>query len=244
MDDLLDREFLEDYASFGVYNHKLVADILSVAMDGASKDAMKILSVKIYAEFISAIEDFAGLCIAIRDREKMSILGSYMFFGTKFKGRKIIGPGRFLSEAIDAEGDVASLFDFPGLSELVGSKTDDGQIDYKATYSFLTESIMMAASWYRIENRMAVGTYNKTKHGFVVTRGFNKESPFFDSKGSEAAVLYSEPSTAKDGQLMINGSLIDTELGIREELDGIDRLLETTIQLIKLYLDLNVKKSA
>lgn len=244
MDDLLDHEFLEEYATFGAYNHKLIADILFEAMSSASEDAIKILSVKIYAEFISAIEDFAGLCIALRDRDKMSILGSYMFFGTKFKGRKIIGPGQFFREAIRVDGEPDKLFHFPTLEGLEKKASLDEQKGYESTYTFLKETILMAASWYRIENRMAIGTYNKTKHGFVVTRGFNKASPFFDSKGSEAAVLYSEPSTAKDGQLVINGSLIDSEIGIKEELSGINRLMDATINLIELYLDLRDKKLA
>lgn len=236
MDDELDLEFLKDFASFGVYNHKLVAEILADSMKDGDDSGKKIISVKIYSEFISAIEDFAGLCVAIRDQGKMSVLGSYLFFGTKFKGRKIFGPANFFRHTEDEKDDLDKWLKFPKLSVLQEKYDADRYRWILNGYRDIKSAINQAGMWYRIENRMAVGAYNKIKHGFVVTQGFKPDPPYFSEKSREAAVLYSEPSQAKEGRLIINGALFDTTLGIKEELKGINTLLETSKILIELFL--------
>ena len=235
----LDEAFLKDYAAFGIYNHLLASQAFARAMESADEQVRKIFRVKLYSEFIGAIEDFAGLCIAVAGRDRMSILGTYLFFGTKFKGEKIAGPAAFFADAAaDVEGEADKWLNLPGLSALAKILDADDYVYYSQGYQLVTESIRQAGRWYRLENRIAVGAYNKIKHGFVVTRGFRPEPPFFASVGDETAVLYSEPSTAKDGKLLVNGAMIDTKIGVDVELEAINQLLEAGKTLIEIYLKL------
>lgn len=237
INDNLDLAFLRDFASFGIYNHVLMADILSKALETADSSARKIYRVKLYSEFISAIEDFAGLCIAIADREEMSILGTYLFYGTKFKGQKIIGPGTFFAyTGREVDGRVEKWLVLPELDELYKELDPATYRIFAEGYRRLTDAINQAGIWYRLENRMAIGAYNKIKHGFVVTQGYNPIPPFFQASGDDAAVLYSEPSMAQEGKLLINGAMISSDIGVDIELEAIKMLFDSSKTLIDLFL--------
>lgn len=241
-DDQLDLAFLRDFAAFGVYNHFLMAQIIVKAIQNSNGHARKIFRVKLYSEFISAIEDFAGLCIAIAGREEMSILGTYLFYGTKFKGRNILGPGPFFDLATKVGSNTKDLLGLPELKTLYQKLDDDTYEIFVNGHQKITSAIGQAAKWYRLENRIAVGAYNKIKHGFVVTQGFSSKPPFFEPSGREAAVLYSKPSMAHGGRLLVNGALIDIEVGIEVELEAIKTLMEASRTLIHLFIILKERQ--
>jgi hypothetical protein len=62
--------FLDHYKEYGSMGHLLAAQALRDTILSAREPAKrKLLAVKIYAEFMAAIEDLGALCVAIRHRE-------------------------------------------------------------------------------------------------------------------------------------------------------------------------------
>ncbi len=84
---LMTIEFLRDYASFGSRGHLLLVQAIEEKMRAVDDaNAKKLLTVKIYQEFMSALEDLGALCIAIRHRDEgMGLVYNYLTYGQKQK---------------------------------------------------------------------------------------------------------------------------------------------------------------
>ena len=80
--------FLRDYAEFGCTSHLATSRALKVALtQTVDLDQQKLLAVKNFAEMMNAIEDIAGICIAIRHREEgAGLIYGFLTYNTFKKG--------------------------------------------------------------------------------------------------------------------------------------------------------------
>lgn len=186
-------DFLEDYAQFGSRGHLLTALALQAAIRGSNdEDVKRILSVKVYAEFIAALEDLAAICIAAREREEgVGLVYAYLKYGTR--GR--YSPNttiREMFQQLKSKGHFLARLNLPTVQELQKSAPDLWSSPASQLIKELDKLLPMAANAYLHQEGAFVRAYNKTKHGFVVVKDQHTFQPEETKIVSETAWIVSD----------------------------------------------------
>jgi hypothetical protein len=76
----IDHEFLASYGALGVAGRRTVAETCLRALVLESPPARKVLAVTIMEQFLACGADLAGLCHALRERERAPIIRTFLAF--------------------------------------------------------------------------------------------------------------------------------------------------------------------
>lgn len=188
--------FLRDYQGFGSRGHLVAASSISDAIASTQEpDAQKLLAVKLFTEFMAALEGLGALCIAVRHRDEgAGLVYSYLTYGT----RAPLAPTTTLSEiySIVREGDGLSAgLNLPSLGEITDAHAEFSNSALSRLYFEANVLLSQASNIYLIEDRALVRAYNKTKHGFVVVNDQNIFQPDLPSIDSNIAwIVAKNPS--------------------------------------------------
>lgn len=174
--------FLRNYAEFGSRGHLFSARALQERMRSTeNSDERKLLAVKVYAEFIAALEDLGALCIAICHRnEGVGLVYSYLTYGQPRKPKSPKTTVKQMFEMTIQGNALTSALQLPSLTEISKLAPESPVIPqlYKETDILLTQ----AANAYLLHDSAFVRAYNKTKHGFVVVsdeHAFQPDDPHY-----------------------------------------------------------------
>lgn len=176
--------FLRDYQGFGSRGHLLAASSVSSSLASAQdSDTRKLLAVKLFAEFMAALENLGGLCIAVRHRDEgAGIVYSFLTYGTSAP----LAPPTTLSAIYNLvrDGDGLSVgLGLPSLAEIISAHQQFSESTLPTMYNEANILLSQAANVYLIDDRALVRAYNKTKHGFVVVNDqhiFQPDPPSVD----------------------------------------------------------------
>ncbi len=172
-------KFLRNYHEFGSRVHLLTATVLSKAIEKATDtDDQKLLAIKVFSEFMSALENLGAMCIAIRHRdEELGIVYSFLTYGmTKDKSAPPTTLRQIFEILKSGDGLVSGLH-LPPLEEVFKTHRLSSQEDILTMYRETNIVLSQAAAMYLAENQALVRAYNKTKHGFVVVSDFHTFGP-------------------------------------------------------------------
>jgi len=174
--------FLDHYSEFGSGGHSWTAQVLKAAIDQApSPVRKKLLAVKVYAEFMSAIEDLGALCIAIRHRDdRNGLIYAYLTCGQRGNPDAPDTSLRDIFELMQPGLGFASALMVPNLQELLADNPALKESPVPQLYDELGTLLSTASKVYLFDERALVRAYNKTKHGFVVVEDsniFQSDSP-------------------------------------------------------------------
>lgn len=180
--------FLRDYNEFGSRSHLLAVNAIKQSFSTQTDDDdKKILAVKAFGEFVSALEDLGALCIAVGHRDDgIGIVYSFLTyqsskpFAPKTKLKKIF-------ELCQAGNGLVDALHLPTLEKIMESMPELRSGIASTLYAEANILLSQAASVYLKENSTIIRAYNKTKHGFVVV---NNRNTFQDNP------LHSLPDTA------------------------------------------------
>lgn len=154
-------KFLRDYHEFGSRSHLLTALALKTAIDSnLDDDDKKVLAVKLFAEYISALEDLGAMCIAIRHRdEDMGLVYSFLTYRpTNVEMFKFF----------QSDDGLTTGLRLPSLNDIISADPSLLKIRFQDLYHEANDELKLAADTYLKNNYALVRAYNKTKHGFVV----------------------------------------------------------------------------
>lgn len=184
----VDVGFADDLYSFSWYNRLVAAIALydSVAsvdhfyVPGVRPEyaqpveeplAQRILRTKLYAEFIGLLESYGMLCLAIKNRNRRSILWSY--FNTEPQE-----VDSFFQSALAVDGtpNFQKLLKLPLPATIIRAcsvRTDDlAGLQYPGdAYLQHASNLRAVAELYRDAGGRNVTIYNKIKHGFLLIHG-------------------------------------------------------------------------
>src|SRR3990172_3809690 len=111
----IDHDFLASYAELGVTSRRTVAETCLRALVLEAPPARKVLAMTILEQFLLASADLIGLCAALRERERLPIVRSFLSFrldgeasGAFFGGLPEAAGGGALGGGLRAD-QVASL---------------------------------------------------------------------------------------------------------------------------------------
>lgn len=233
----LDWQFLTEYLEFGVFSHGVTANaLLDAYKNSDNPDVLKILRVRIFAEVIANIEDLAGICIAMRDRNSLPIITSYLNYGKLVtEGVRVEAPKDFF-KTINSGGTLNNWLDVAISGSEIYKQIND---QFSNKKSEAEKTLLKAAQIYLSRDQIFIRAYNKTKHGFVVTRGFSQENPYFPDKENSVSILYGL-TEAHDDELIykINEATLDLFDGLDEELRFLDKVTQTAVDIIKYVVEL------
>lgn len=171
-------QFLREYAEFGSRGHLLTTLALQEAIGSSGdEDVKRILSVKVYSEFIAALEDLAALCIAVRERDKgVGLVYAYLTYGRRgkyFPESTVVE----MFELLRAGDHFLRSLNLPTLDEMLQAEPELANSPAPQLIDELNKLLPMAANAYLHEQGAFVRAYNKTKHGFVVVKDWHLFEP-------------------------------------------------------------------
>ena len=125
-------------------------------------DEKKLLAVKIYSEFMAALEDLGALCLAVRQRDEgVGIVYNYLTYET----RNI----KQIFELAQNGNGLTIALRLPSLDEIIQQSSDLNFDMLAKHYKECNVFLAQAGTTYLFnKNRVYIRAYNKTKHGFVV----------------------------------------------------------------------------
>lgn len=177
--------FLNEYGQFGAKGHLAAAEALMHRIRASrDDDERRLLAVKIYAEFIAAMEDIGALCIAIRHRQDSAgLVYAYLTYGqVRRPGSPATKLNKLFEAALDGNG-LANALELPDLSTVFRNVPSIKHFPTPSLYEEANKVLAMVAKAYLHDNGAYVRAYNKTKHGFVVVKDehmFQPDPPHID----------------------------------------------------------------
>jgi len=170
-----DRAYLRDYVKFGVMNHVLAAEALRSAYENAQdaatatrqllervdeataadmaarlNDAARVQTIvvaRLMSEYAAAIEDLAGMMVAVRDRT----VGAMSRYFTSTPAET----GAMLKE-LEGSDDLHELLGLPSVDDLRGTLDDEVLGALKHAYGVFTEHLRSVATAARNEGPAGV----------------------------------------------------------------------------------------
>ncbi|MEX1071160.1 MAG: hypothetical protein WEC37_00900 [Anaerolineales bacterium] len=191
--------FLRDYAEFGAFSHTVASDAFKGAMATAkSGREKKLLAAKSFMELMNAIEDLAGLCVAIKHREEgLGLIYGFVMYDRNDKNAPSTKIFEFY-DAIERGEDPIKFLGFPTLEEIKQANIElsKGVLNHLRTemirlgslesgrkfetndlmerlYADLRRVFGSAAKNSTAQNKLLVRAYNQVKHGFKVIENTN-----------------------------------------------------------------------
>ena len=113
----IDHDFLASYAELGVTSRRTVAETCLRALVLEAPPARKVLAMTILEQFLLASADLIGLCAALRERERLPIVRSFLSFRLDGEASGAFFGG--LQEA--ADGELLAAWGLP-MPELVPAR--------------------------------------------------------------------------------------------------------------------------
>jgi hypothetical protein len=192
-----------------------------------------ILRTKIFAEFVSTLEVFGFLCIAIRNRKKKSVIWTMMNSEpqevTKFYKNLKASPPKSLSH----------LLHFPSMQEVAKVRQEkmvgkESIMLTDATYAGTLSNILNVAEMYLGIDSVMVRAYNKIKHTVPLL-----DTPYWTKSRNpnELGVLV-EDEKIPAGQFGTFPLQIDQEV-VNKEIEGIARITDIGAEVMAIYLQLH-----
>jgi hypothetical protein len=170
-----DREYLRDYVKFGLMNHVVVAEALRSAYEhagdsatatrqrldrvdkvtaadtaGQLNDAARVQTIvvaRLVSEYAAAIEDLAGMAVAVRDR-RAGVMSRYFTSTT--------GEARMMLQELEESDDLCELLGLPRVDDLRGALEDEALAAVEHTYGEFTEHLRSIAKAARQEGPAGV----------------------------------------------------------------------------------------
>lgn len=166
--------FLRDYNEFGSRGHLLAVNAIRQNFSTQTDDDdKKVLAVKAFGEFVSALEDLGAICIAVRHRDDgLGIVYSFL----TYQSQKPLAPKTKLKEVFQLCQSGNGLVDalhLPTLEQILAGMPELQSTSASSLYKQANTFLSQAASAYLSENGATIRAYNKTKHGFVVVKNRN-----------------------------------------------------------------------
>ena len=163
-------KFLRDYHEFGSRSHLLTALALKAAIDSnPDDDDKKVLAVKLFAEYMSALEDLGAMCVAIRHRdEEMGLIYSFLTYKLTNTTRSLKTSIVEMFKLLQSGNGLSTGLRLPPLSDIISADSSLLKIRFQDLYHQANDELKLAADTYLKNKRALVRAYNKTKHGFVV----------------------------------------------------------------------------
>lgn len=160
--------FLRDYQGFGSRGHFITANALRERILASNDtDERKLLAVRVFGEFIAALEDLGGLCIAIRHRDEDSgLIYGYLTYGPTKNAPKTSLEKLF--ELMMNENALTSVLRLPSLNEILQADPELTKTLLPQLYAETKTILAQVSRLYLYDSKVFVRIYNKTKHGFVV----------------------------------------------------------------------------
>lgn len=160
---------LQDLTMTAFESHRIVAELLLASMNASDPLRQKILTAKLAAEMVSALEDLGGLAWSIRSRSDHGILDRYIKHEPK--------TAREIFQSIRDGKRLRELLNLPDPS-LIATKLSVDDLDaLDRGLDGLERSFEAAAATYCNEKVNIVRAYNKLKHGFIVIVRLDKLKP-------------------------------------------------------------------
>jgi len=166
--------FLRDYNEFGSRSHLLIVNALKQSFSTLTDDDdKKILAVKAFGEFVSALEDLGAICIAVGHRDNgLGIVYSFL----TYQSQKPFAPKTSLKKIFQlcqARNGLVDALHLPTLEKILASMPELRSTIAPTIYIEANTLLSQAASVYLKEDSAIIRAYNKTKHGFVVVKNRN-----------------------------------------------------------------------
>jgi hypothetical protein len=166
--------FLRDYNEFGSRSHLLAVSAIKQALTTTvDDDDKKILAVKAFGEFVSALEDLGAICIAVRHRDDgLGIVYGFLTYGTQ----KPFAPKTSLKKTFQlcqAGNGMVDALCLPTLEKILSSVPELSSTIAPTLYQEANTYLSHVASVFLKEDGAIIRAYNKTKHGFVVVKNRN-----------------------------------------------------------------------
>jgi hypothetical protein len=163
--------FLRDYNEFGSRSHLLAVNAIKQSIPTLTDDDdKKILAVKAFGEFVSALEDLGAICIAVGHRDDgQGIVYSFLTYET----RKRFAPPTSLKKTFQlcqAGNGLVDALHLPTVEKILSSMPELSPTIAPSLYHQANILLAQAASVYLTEDDATIRAYNKTKHGFVVVK--------------------------------------------------------------------------
>lgn len=162
-------KFLRNYHEFGSRAHILTIRSLSEAIDRTSDaDDRKLLTVKVFSEYMAALETLGAMSIAIRHRDEgVGLVYSFLTYGSREKFTPSTSLNKIF-EILKAGNGVKDGLKLPSFEEISIAFRGFIEPTIETLYRESNIALSQAAAVYLAEKRALVRAYNKTKHGFVV----------------------------------------------------------------------------
>lgn len=211
-------EALRDLSVTAGESHRIAAEALwdSIAAAPSRKDGVleqKVLTAKLAAEMISALEDLGALALSIGNRVGAGILYEYL----NYKPREVTQFYKRIQQGVPVR-ELLRLPEDEALQSFMGRPSTK---TFVKGLDGLQSAMETAAVNYLALNGKLVVTYNKIKHGFVVVVRLGKLVP-----GKEPPTDWQQNVNILTG-ISANGSILYTDLERSPE------MLESLMGVIK-----------
>lgn len=245
-----DVEFIRDVYSFGWYTRRVTALALyeQILKPDRLYDSGRptefqpvvevgrcqwILRAKIFSEFVSMLEVFGLLCLAIRNRKKRSVIWTAM----NAEPQEVM---QFYKNLKTSQArSLSRLLNFPSMSKVtkaVEKQTGGAErINITdATYEGALANMLNVAEMYLGLDSVMVRAYNKIKHTFPLL-----DTPYWtkNRKDNELGVLV-EDEKIPSGQFAAFPLKINQE-DVDQEIKYIARVTEIGAEIMAIYLQLH-----
>lgn len=186
-DNSITLRFLRDYQGFASRGHLVTASALRERMHTSDEaDERKLLAVRVYAEFIAALEDLGALCIAIRHRnDDMGLVYGYLTYGQTRNAHAPKTSLREIFKLISTGNVLAVTLCLPTIKDISQAAPELMETALPQLYAETNMILNQVGKTYLHDNGTLVRIYNKTKHGFVVI----SDDHVFDPKHGTGSVL-------------------------------------------------------
>src|SRR5271157_3582417 len=163
--------FLRDYHEFGSRGHFLTVNALKTAMLAADDlDDKKVLAIKAYEEFVSALEDLGAICIAVRHRDDApGLIYAFLSYETRTKFAPKTSLNQVFTFCQNGDGLTSGLR-LPTLSEVLAGAPSLKDSILPTFYNEVNVFLAKAAFAYLQLDGALIRAYNKMKHGFIVIK--------------------------------------------------------------------------
>lgn len=225
-----ERPFLENYIRFGSQARWQTAKIL---LDRYSKTRSarrrRLIEVRIFEQYVAATEDLIMLYNALKRRGKQPVLYTLLSFQVN-----PVESRRFYEEVnARSPSELLQSLGLAPLDELLESFPSQGEEQVKKWYEGIVRGLK-AASTRR--NELIYKTYNKIKHGFIVTEIPRTEA---DSEAAGDAIVYWHDRLKGEGEELYRlqeAGLFRDAQHLSQLVDTIEALRNTARNLINAYL--------
>ncbi len=154
--------FLDQHLAAGVLIHQTVAEALVSALDSETDTGRReLLALRVFAEYVGALESFGAWGWSIRNRETAPLLlDAFLSYG-------VADVRAFYDEVASHDGELTVLLNLPPTQDVTDAFREGGfpHSPLLADLGKLERNLKEAAKQYLHPQEWFVASYNKAKHG-------------------------------------------------------------------------------